>query len=302
MSIRVLNLTSGTEVGISSFVFSGGEVQVKVNANNGLHNAESLKIEATITKSDDIMELLLVTDALRRITGCPKDIYLELKYVPYARQDRVMNHGESLSIKVFCDLINSQNYTKVTIWDPHSDVTPALLNNCTVVSQALILNSRLPLGLPRYETRNMADINNLLAKFRENTVLVSPDAGATKKILDAAKLLGIKDVVQASKVRDTTTGAITGTVVHSEHIGNKDFLIVDDIIDGGFTFTELAKVLRPLTNGKIILYVTHGIFSKGLRVFEGLIDEVYCANSFGKFEENVNLMSTIKQGITCIKF
>jgi ribose-phosphate pyrophosphokinase len=78
------------------------------------------------------------------------------------------------------------------------------------------------------------------------------------------------------------TGNITATKVDSNtstFVGsNKRFLIVDDICDGGRTFTELAKVLKKWTDMPVDLYVTHGIFSKGMSVFDGLIDNIYCAN------------------------
>jgi ribose-phosphate pyrophosphokinase len=73
--------------------------------------------------------------------------------------------------------------------------------------------------------------------------------------------------------------------VYSEHVRDHNFLIVDDICDGGRTFIELAKVLRPLTNGSIFLYVTHGIFSQGLDVFKGVIDHIYTANLFNPSHE-----------------
>ena len=57
-------------------------------------------------------------------------------------------------------------------------------------------------------------------------------------------------------------------------------MIVDDICDGGRTFTALATELRNITSGPIFLYVTHGIFSHGLDVFKGLIDKIYVANPF----------------------
>jgi ribose-phosphate pyrophosphokinase len=106
--------------------------------------------------------------------------------------------------------------------------------------------------------------------------------------------------IQAEKIRDPNTGAITSTKVNIEkHVGDKNFLIMDDICDGGRTFIELAKVLRPLTTGKIMLYVTHGIFSAGLEVFLGYIDEIYCANSWLPAQEitqasNGNIISTVK--------
>lgn len=50
---------------------------------------------------------------------------------------------------------------------------------------------------------------------------------------------------------------------------------------GTRTFIELAAKLRQLTDGKIYLYVTHGIFSKGAEVFDGLIDGIFTTNLMG---------------------
>jgi ribose-phosphate pyrophosphokinase len=114
---------------------------------------------------------------------------------------------------------------------------------------------------------------------------VSPDAGAEKKIFAFAKELGFENVVRAGKVRDVSSGKITGTEVYvpepALYKTDKDFLIVDDICDGGRTFIELAKKLRPMTTGKIKLLITHGIFSKGIEVFDGIIDEVLVINNIG---------------------
>lgn len=290
MSLKVF--FGGHNIPLSSFVFPGGEVSVKLEASP---NEGPLLIEAILRNSEDIMKLLMLTDAIRRnFNGFNLPITLSMPYVPYARQDRVMVPGESLSIKVFCDLINSQKYDQVLISDPHSDVTPALLNNCTVYSQAELLDERLPFGEKHHNLGASWDrVANIKRAFIENTVLVAPDAGASKKIGEVAKVCGFTEVVQASKVRDVATGKILETTVHSNHIGDRNFLIVDDICDGGRTFIELAKVLRPLTNGKIILYVTHGIFSAGLGVFKGIIDEIYCTNSFDQLPPHYNLAAPL---------
>lgn len=236
--------------------FSGGEMHVRLT-NVSLMSGECT-ITALVRSSDDLMVVLLLTDACRRAGA--ENVYLVLPYLPYARQDRVCAHGEALSLRVMCDLINAQKYSEVRVWDVHSDVALALLDR--------VLN----IGPTRF-LKHASDLDDT------NTVLVAPDAGAIKKVAVVAKALHMP-YVRADKTRDAATGEITGTVIYSEHIGDKDFLIVDDICDGGRTFIELAKVLRPLTRGAVKLYVTHGIFSKGVDVFDGLIDQVYVANSF----------------------
>lgn len=258
----------------SSFVFKGGEVQVKIADDQypsrwDLDRFFNFQIRAHIRNSDDIMALLLLTDAVRRKFG-RLPIKVELPYIPYARQDRVCAPGEALSMKVFADLINAQGYDMVKVWDPHSDVATALIDNCEVVKQYTFVE------------RTISHQMNL---YRTNLVLVSPDAGANKKVFESAQYSRIKDVVRADKIRDVTNGAILETKVYSEHVGDKDFLILDDICDGGRTFVELAKVLRPLTKGKIFLYVTHGIFSAGFDELRKHIDQIYTANSFVDLKE-----------------
>jgi len=227
-------------------IFPGGEVFASL-IDFDAEDCTLVTIYAHLTSSDKVMELLMVTDALRRVIGTTP-IRLVMPYVPYARQDRVCNPGEALSIKVFCDLINAQGYQSVTILDPHSDVAGALLNNVILVDQSAPVDSVL---------RDPV--------FAGGVTLVSPDAGASKKVLKLAKNFNIKDVVFADKVRNTLTGEIVATAIRGPIPENKPILVVDDICDGGRTFIELAKVLSANTYVPLYLYVTHGIFSKGVK-------------------------------------
>lgn len=239
--------------------FPGGESCIRL-VNQGPD--EPLTIELNFESNVDLFDLALLVDVIRRSYKVAPALQLFMPYAPYARQDRVCNPGEGLSIKVVADFINSLNFTNVCIMDAHSDVTAALFNNLDMIPQW-------------GAAKDVAEVVGV------DTVLVSPDAGANKKVLKFAKEGGFSTVIRADKVRDVATGNIVDTVVYSEHVGDKDFLIVDDICDGGRTFIELAKQLRKLTTGKISLFVTHGIFSAGTKVFDGLIDNVYTVNLVG---------------------
>ena len=255
---------------INFMKFPGGECHVKLST---LDIGKQTEIFASLNNANDIMSLLLTVDAIRRINPV-SEIFLTIPYFPYARHDRVCNEGEPLSVKVMADLINSLQCSKVTIYDPHSDVTPALLNRCNSVSLAdIIAKSQL-----------------IHVIQQKNLVLLSPDAGAEKKIRTVAKKISKKEnmleVLCASKTRDTLTGNITTTQIHDD-VNGRNFIILDDICDGGRTFIELAKLLRELNAGEIYLYVTHGIFSQGLNVLKDYFSHVFCYHTMLK-PENID--------------
>jgi ribose-phosphate pyrophosphokinase len=245
---------AGQTVPLRCFTFPGGEIQARIEGPP--EPAGTVTIRADLVDSETLMALLLLTDAVRRHYHDPA-IDLICPYLPYARQDRVAYPGEALSAAVACGLLNAQGYRSVEVWDAHSDVSLALLN--------------------RMRHRPASDFAVPIVTARD--VIVAPDLGAMKRAAACARLTGAP-LVQAEKTRSTDTGAITGSTVHSGPIGNRDFLIIDDICDGGRTFIELAKVLRPLTGGQVRLYVTHGIFSAGFEALAAGIDRIYVANPF----------------------
>jgi ribose-phosphate pyrophosphokinase len=130
----------------------------------------------------------------------------------------------------------------------------------------------------------------------DKVVLVSPDAGAYKKVYDVAKKFDIKNIITATKVRDMVTGNILRTEIpvldqHKDLI----YVIVDDICDGGRTFVELAKVIKEnRPTAKVYLVVTHGIFSAGFKTLNEYIDGTFCTNSYrdvadDEYEEKTNV-------------
>jgi ribose-phosphate pyrophosphokinase len=257
-----------TEIEYTSFVFPGGEVQVRVLEPQRITYLKEIRITAHLFNTEKIFELGLLTDALRRLNHNLK-IYLVCPYFPYCQQDRVAYPGESLAIKFMANFINALKFEEVEVWDAHSDVALALIDNVVNIGPEILME-------------------NMIYPFITGTVLVSPDAGAMKKVAKVSKKYGIP-MITASKIRNTNTGEITGTEINipNELIGHK-FLIVDDICIGGKTFTELAKAIRKSINGgknQISLYVTHGIFSKGIDVLHDAgINQIYTANPFPKVD------------------
>ena len=120
-------------------LFNGGEVNIKLPEKFITANADTVHVVCSLQNSNEVMALCMLVDALKRSN--PHAVYcLALGYTPYARQDRVCNPGEALSIKVFANMINGLGFDEVCLIDPHSDVTGALINNVTgILEQSEIL-------------------------------------------------------------------------------------------------------------------------------------------------------------------
>jgi ribose-phosphate pyrophosphokinase len=251
-----------------SFIFSGGEPHIKISAN--FDTTAAVTVTHRLNSFNDLGLFCLAIDALRRMGV--KTINAFIPYFPAARQDRVMIPGEPLSVKVYADIINSLQLNQIQVFDPHSEVTPALLNNCEVVA-------------------NYDFIQQVVKSIGSDVLLISPDGGALKKIYKVSEYLGGVEVIECSKSRDVKTGKLSGFKVYSEDLQGKDCLIVDDICDGGGTFIGLAEELKNKNAGNLYLAVSHGIFNKG---FEGLsvFKKIFTTNSF-KDIENDNV-ETIK--------
>lgn len=253
----------GPEIQFESFIFNGGEPHIKINPNFDL--ATTISITHRINSFNDLGLLCLAVDALLRMGAKPNKLIIP--YFPAARQDRVMVKGEPLSVKVYADIINSLNFNSVLVYDAHSEVTPALLNNCEVIS-------------------NHKFIKKVISIISKDVLLISPDGGALKKIYKVSEFLGGIEVVECSKSRDVKTGKLTGFKVYANDLKGQDCLIVDDICDGGGTFLGLAQELKNKNAGNLYLVVSHGIFSKGFDELNKIFKNVFTTNSFSMLENS----------------
>ena len=260
----------GKSIEFEAFTFNGGEPHLKIKT--ALAASDEVTITTRIRAFNDLGFLLLANDALRRM-GVRK-IHLFLPYFPAARQDRVMVKGEPLTVKIYADLINQCCFETVTIVDPHSEVTAAVLDNVRVIDNH------------RFVEKCLAQNNDYQ--------LVSPDGGALKKVYKLAQFLGGKEVVECSKRRDVTTGNLTGFTVYADDLQGKTCVIVDDICDGGGTFLGLAEALKKKNAGDLILIVTHGIFSKGLEGLSKHFSKIYSTDSFGDLESEFLTQISLK--------
>ena len=229
-------------------------------------------IKSRLNSFQDLELIICANQALKEIGV--KSVKLYIPYCIGGRSDRKFQEGGINYIKtVIAPILNSQNFDEVKIMDPHSDVLEACINNFVKTN-----NDNLMLMALKSILNEDNDVSNIC--------LVSPDAGAYKKIFDVAKKFGIDKIITATKVRDIKTGKILHTEIPTLDQHNKlKYIIVDDICDGGRTFIELAKAIhgsRP--TAEVYLVVTHGIFSNGLYELSKEITRIYSTNSVKEIE------------------
>jgi len=264
-------------------MFPSNEMYIRIDeseaANIGdgkrISEFEFVTVELKWQSQNDVMGLLLIVDALRRIKRDIK-LVLNIAYLPYGRQDKTYKEGEAASLKVFANLINSLNFHKVLIIDPHSDVALALIDNSEEVS----VNSYIEQA---YLAMHNADFD------ADNFYIVSPDAGAYKR-LSKLKFIDRDNLDMLVCTKKRINGNVVGTDILNYrlikpnrsadfHARNK-YLIIDDICDGGATFLGIARAIYKYdSNATIALYVTHGIFSKGISELKSVIKYIITVNN-----------------------
>ncbi len=200
------------------------------------------------------------------------DIELNLPYIPNARQDRVKAPEDVFTLKYFAQMINELNFSKVTVLDPHSYVSEALIDHIDIQTPK------------KYVEKVLEEIGT------DNVMLFFPDEGAMKRYSGMFAL----PYAFGMKKRDWTTGQIQGLEATGqiEFIKGSTVLIVDDICSKGGTFYYSAKALKELGAEKVYLYISHCESS----IFEGellksdLVEKVFTTNSiFTKEHEKVEV-------------
>ncbi len=249
--MKVIDLNS--QKGIKVNVFPDNQPHVNIQ---GVEEGDEVKVICSLTDSSKVLQLLETANALDNLFAKKK--VLVIPYLMAARFDRLMQHGDSIDLKVIAGLVNSCKFEKVFLFDVHSDVATMLIDHSINIT-----NQRL------VETYK-----------HENALLICPDAGAAKKV---GKYFdwnnNINDIVYCSKNRELSTGRLTLEVLEPQQCTDRNCVIIDDICDGGATFLAIAEKIKAK---HLTLIVTHGIFSKGFAALEQKFDSIIVSNSFNK--------------------
>ncbi len=252
--LEITRRDGGLPIGYTQLVFPDGQRHITLDEE--ITNTPVL-ISASIACADDLFDLLLMKDILDRGHNL---VYLYIRYLMGGRMDRPIDSCQPFTLKIVADVINNAGFAEIAVLDPHSAETLVRLDASVSYPHALL--------------------QRVLQSYSPGEVIiVIPDDGAIQRAHIMAEGTGFDTFVQCHKMRDSQTGRLSGfTVDNTEKVKGKICIIIDDICDGGGTFVALAKLLRAAGAVHIILFVTHGIFSKG-RDLEG-IDTVVSTDSY----------------------
>ena len=238
--------------------FPDGTMLIKQDIPDG----EEIKISWFYENDRETVALIYIANHLKA-HGCD-NIHLYMPYIPNARQDRVKTSEDVFTLKYFANVINSLGFKTVTVLDPHSSVSEALIDNIIVQTPQELIE---------------AVIDKIAEAEGEKPSMFYPDEGAGKRYSGMIPLpfaFGIKK-------RDWKTGQIQGLDVAGDvdNISGKNILIVDDICSRGGTFYFSAKKLKELGAKNIYLHITHceNTIHEGEVLTSGLIKRVYTTNS-----------------------
>jgi ribose-phosphate pyrophosphokinase len=219
-------------------------------------NHRATRVIAGIQTGDYLLLLAQLKEAYPALTD------LEITYMSASRSDRAFRPGEANDLRINCRIINSMKFERVRVLRPHSPAMLALLDNAKENDVTPWLVREVTAG-------------------KKDCTIVIPDAGASSWV---PKVLEGRDypMIQALKKRTEKDGVRSLSAKLCDPVfPDHNYIIVDDICDGGATFIAISKALQdakvPVSN--IALCVTHGIFSKGFDELMANFSKIAVTNS-----------------------
>ena len=221
--------------------FNDMEVFVEIQEN--VRGQDMFIVQSTsFPTNDNLMELLIITDALRRASA--KRITAVIPYFGYARQDRKPGPRTPISAKLVANIITHAGADKVLTLDLHAGQIQGFFD---------IPTDNLFAG-PVF-VRDIKQHNDL-----NNTIVVSPDVGGVVRARALAKRLDVPLAI-VDKRRERAGESEVMNVIGE--VAGKHCIMVDDIVDSGGTLVNAADALLAKGASDVSAYITHGVLSGG---------------------------------------
>lgn len=238
--------------------FSDGEINVQIG--ESVRGKDVFIIQPTCAPTNDnLMELLIITDALRR-SGA-NSINAVIPYFGYARQDRKASPRVPISAKLVANLIEQSGVHRVITMDLHAGQIQGFFD--------------IPVD-NLYASIVFADY--LRAKSFKNPIIASPDIGGVARARYFADRMGM-DLVIVDKKRERANESEVMNIIGD--VQGKDVILVDDMIDTAGTMCKAADMLKSRGANSVMALGTHPVLSGPAfeRIAKSALDEVVVTNS-----------------------
>ncbi|MEY4889267.1 MAG: hypothetical protein RIQ75_397 [Pseudomonadota bacterium] len=242
--------------------FADEEVFVEIHEN--VRGEDVFVIQSTsYPANDNLMELLIICDALRRASA--KRITAVLPYFGYARQDRKPGPRTPISAKLVANLITTAGANRVLSVDLHAGQIQGFFD---IPTDNLF-------GAPVMS----ADIQ---ARFGDrNIMVVSPDVGGVVRARALAKRLDNAPLAIVDKRRERAGESEVMNIIGD--VEGRFCILIDDIVDSAGTLCNAAAALKAAGAEDVVAYCTHGVLSGGAvaRVEGSALLELVVTDSIG---------------------
>ena len=239
--------------------FSDGEVFVQFNEN--VRGADVFVVQPTCPPvNDTLMELLIMTDALKRASA--HRITAVLPYYGYARQDRKVAGRAPISAKLVADLLEKAGVQRVLALDLHAGQIQGFFN----------------IPVDHLFSAPVVMIDYLKKKDLHDPVVVSPDAGGVERARAIAKRLN-SGLAIIDKRRDGPNLAVAMHLIGD--VEGRDVVVIDDMIDTAGTLVQAVMAVQREGAKRIFAIGVHAVLSGPAidRIKASPIEEVLVTNS-----------------------
>ena len=221
--------------------FADMEIFVEIEEN--VRGRDVFIVQSTsFPANDHLMELLIITDALRRASA--RRITAVIPYFGYARQDRKVGPRTPISAKLVANLVTHAGAQRVLTVDLHAGQIQGFFDIPTdnlYASPVMVRDIK-----ERFELKNIT--------------VVSPDVGGVVRARGLAKRIDAPLAI-IDKRRERPNESEVMNVIGD--VDGQTCLLVDDIVDSGGTLVNAADALLEKGAKAVYAYITHGVLSGG---------------------------------------
>ncbi len=262
------------------------DTEIDVWVEDDVNNSSVFVLQSnSIPVNDNIIELSLIADALRR-SGSHK-ITAIIPYLGYSRKEKQTRRGEPISAKVIADLIITSGIGKVICLDLHADAIVGFFNVPVIYLSALEV---------------LADA--LKKEHFRDPLVVAPDVGGVKRARNFAAILNAPLAV-IEKHRQANVRDHMEVLSISGEVSGDTAIIIDDVISTGGTIIESANSLKKKGVKKIIVCATHGVFAGDAikNLDASPVDKIFVTDSIKNDHKSKKIETVSVSGIIadCLK-